>query len=272
MNNIRKPAVAGMFYPSDPSELKKQIDALMKRNIPPKKFNNIFGIIVPHAGYIYSGATAAFAYNTIADKRYKTVIVISPSHREYFQGISIYAGDYYETPFGKIPINKLMRDKIACSDKNIRLGNVGHGPEHALEVQLPFLQVALLDFTLVPIVIGDQNRKYVFNLAEALAGAVDKDTLIVASTDLSHFYSRAKAQILDKIIIDKISEFNYDALQEKLEERNCEACGGGCIVALLKTAELKGVKNSTILNYSDSGYVTKDTSEVVGYLSAVIHG
>lgn len=272
MIEIRKPAVAGMFYPASAGELKTTVETLLANNKPEKTFENIFGIISPHAGYLYSGRTAAFAYNTIRNKNFNKVIVLSPSHREYFAGISVFNGDAYSTPLGEIPVAIELRDRVILDSPVINISESGHGQEHALEVQLPFLQTVLENFSLLPIVIGDQNRKYTYALAETLAKVTDDQTLIVASTDLSHFYSREDANIMDSIIEEKIIDFDYEELQTELELKNCEACGGGCVVALMKAAEIKGKNKSFVLSHTDSGDVTGDLHEVVGYLSAVIYG
>ena len=269
MQKIRRPAVAGTFYPADKTELQNQVNILLDITKPEEDIHNILGIIAPHAGYIYSGRTAAFAFNTITNKIYETVIIISPSHREYFPGISIYDGDAYETPLGIVEINKDIRQKLIT--QNIFEGIEGHGNEHAIEVEIPFLQTVLKDFTIVPIVIGNQSRSNIEELSQKLSEVIDDRTLIVASSDLSHFYTRKEAEELDTKIKRRIEDFDFDGLQNDLEARNCEACGGGCIVSLMKTASLRNTNKSKVLSYSDSGYITGDTMEVVGYLSAVIY-
>ncbi len=238
---------------------------------PEKSFDNIFGLIAPHAGYIYSGKTAAYAYNLLKDKKYKTVIIISPSHAEYFPGISIYDGDAYETPLGIVEIDQEMTDKIVENSKTIFRGIEGHRREHALEVQIPFLQSVLNEFKIVPIVMGDQSKMFVDELAEKLSKVVDNKTLVVASSDMSHFYSSEEADRLDSIVEKRISEFEYDKLLQDLENHKCEACGGGPIAAMMKTAHLKNVNKSFVLHRSDSGDITGDKNEVVGYLSAVVY-
>jgi len=272
-SNIRRPAVAGMFYPSDPVELKETIKKLLDNNRPSKKYKNIIGIISPHAGYIYSGESAAFAYNVLNENsNFKTAIIISPGHHEYFRGCSIFTGDAYDTPLGKIAVNKKLSEQIINNSKDVRFSDMGHEKEHALEVQLPFLQVIKKDFTIVPIVMGDQNAVYVQDLSKALASVINDDVVIIASSDLSHFHSKKEAQKLDKIIIDRINNFEYPELYNDLASRKTEACGGGGIVALLETADIVGKNKAEVLSYTDSSNVTLDTTNVVGYLSAVVYG
>lgn len=271
MKQVREPSVAGMFYPSSPSKLKEEIQLLLDTTKLSEQIENIVGIVSPHAGYIYSGRTAAFAYNAIKDKNYKTVIIISPSHREYFAGISIYNGDAYKTPLGEVSVDKNISTELARGSKIIFEGIQGHRAEHAVEVQIPFLQMVLNDFKIVPIVMGDQNRVFVYELADKLSKVIDENTLIVASSDLSHYYSKRTANELDSIVEKHINNFDYEGLQRDLENRRCEACGGGTIVTLMKTADLVNKKKSKVLHRSDSGDVSGDNSEVVGYLSAAFY-
>jgi AmmeMemoRadiSam system protein B len=269
---IRHQQVAGYFYPAEKDKLQKDISLMLSVSKPEKTFNNIFGIVSPHAGYIYSGKTAAYAYNLLKNQNYKTVIVISPSHAEYFPGISIYDGDAYETPLGIVEIDLEMTDKLVENSKTISRGIQGHRREHALEVQIPFLQSVLKDFKIVPIVMGDQSKMFVDELAERISKVVDHKTLIVASSDMSHFYSSEEADILDSVVEKRINEFDFDKLLLDLDDHECEACGGGPIAAMMKAASLKNINNAFVLNRSDSGDVTGDKTEVVGYLSAVVYG
>lgn len=272
MKNIRIAAVAGMFYPASPSKLEHEIKLMLDISKPEKKFEHINGIVSPHAGYVYSGRTAAYAFNAIADKNYETIIIISPSHREYFPGISVYHGDAFETPLGIVPVNNEIREKLISDSKLIFSGVLGHRGEHAVEVQIPFLQVVMKEFSIVPIVMGDQNKICINELAEKLTTIIDEKTLIVASSDLSHYYSKEKADRLDSVVEKRISTFDYDGLQNDLEAGKCEACGGGAIVAMMKAADMIKSKNSLVLSRSDSGDVSGDNSQVVGYLSAAVFG
>ncbi len=272
MRNIRPAQVAGYFYPAEPAKLREEINLMLDISEKQEKAENIFGIISPHAGYTYSGKTAAYSYNQLKGKSYKRVVIISPSHSEYFPGVSIFDGDAYETPFGTLEVDKEFAEKLAGKSKSIFLGSEGHRREHALEVQLPFLQTVLKDFKIVPVVMGDQDKVYVDELAKNLAEAVDDDTLVVASCDLSHHHSKAEADRLDSIVAERINNFDFENLQKDLDNRNCEACGGGPVIAMMKAAALKQKNHSTVLHRSDSGDVTGDKKEVVGYLSAVIYG
>jgi MEMO1 family protein len=270
MSRIRKPAVAGLFYPDNSAELKEMVDTLLSI-APSPVINDIFGIVVPHAGYKYSGLTAAHAFNLLKGKNIKTVIIISPSHREYFPGISIYDGDAFETPFGQVEIDQELAGRILEGSIDFFHGDIGHSSEHSIEVEIPFLQQVLGNFKIVPIVMGDQKPKYVNELAKRIAGVFDEGILVVASTDLSHYHSRIEADKKDSIVAQRIKDFEHEKLLIDLELNHCEACGGGPIVVLMKAASERKYNKSIVLNRSDSGDVTGDFAEVVGYLSAVIY-
>lgn len=272
MELIRHSAIAGAWYPGTEKRLRDEINLMLDITKPEKKYENIFGLISPHAGYAYSGKTAAYVYNLLAGENYERAIVISPSHKEYFPGISIYKGDAYETPLGLLEVDKELKEEFVKASGSIFEGSLGHSvEEHALEIQLPFLQMVLGDIKILPMVIGDQRSNYVYELGEKLAKFKDDKTIIIASTDLSHFHNKHEAEELDKIVTDKISRFDYEGLQDALETNTCEACGGGGVVALMKAADLLGYKNAEVLNKVDTGDITGDHSGVVGYMSAVIY-
>ena len=272
MNKIRRPAVAGTFYSSDPKKLSQELDLLLSVSQPSQILTSVTGIISPHAGYIYSGKTAAFAFNTLKDKKTKNVVIIAPSHRQFFDGNSIYDGDAFETPLGIVEINKEVAFRLISGSKSIYFSSAGHKEEHAIEVQIPFLQKVLPDIKIVPIVMGNQEKESVDDLANQISKIIDDETIILASSDLSHYYSKQEANLLDSIVEKRIRDFDFDGLQVDLENRYCEACGGGPIIAMMKAANFSGKNKSLILNRSDSGDTSGDDSQVVGYLSAVIYG
>ncbi len=273
---VRQPAVAGLFYPDVPSILNAEIEKMFERVgdiIGNKKINGeIRAIIAPHAGYMYSGQTAAIAYSLVRGKDYDVVVVVSPSHREYFDAISIYDGKSYRTPLGEIEIDfNLAEEIVKAGNGLIEFSSYGHRAEHAIEVHLPFLQKALNHFKFVPIVMGDQKSDYCFRLGEILGEVLTgRNVLLVASTDLSHYYPYDVAVKFDKIVIDDIESFDEEKLMDDLEQRKCEACGGGPTVAVMYAAKKLGADKSEVLYYCNSGDVTGDKTAVVGYLSAVL--
>jgi AmmeMemoRadiSam system protein B/AmmeMemoRadiSam system protein A len=274
---VRKPAVAGQFYTPDPEELRREVTHYLDEAKPPAVSGDIVAIVAPHAGYMYSGQVAAYGYRLVRGKKYDTVVVISPSHTEYFPYASVFPGTAYETPLGRIPVDTGLASVIGSKSDLVRSDMKGHEvgrfqrSEHALEVQLPFLQVALGTFSLVPIVMGDQSSETVEALGavlgEALAG---RNVLIVASTDLSHFYSAAKARTLDGEFQKRLRDFDPDKLMRDLARKGTEACGGGPVAAAMIAARKLGATACDVLDYANSGDVTGDSSNVVGYVSAVM--
>ncbi|MGW8178252.1 MAG: AmmeMemoRadiSam system protein B, partial [bacterium] len=202
---VREPAVAGMFYPKDPDELTATIDLLLRDARKIEISEPLVAIVVPHAGYPFSGHVAAHAYTLLRDRGIRRVVVISPCHVEAFRGVSVFDGDGYATPLGVVPVDREFCKKLASKNPRIKYSNRGHrkGPqgrgEHALEVQLPFLQTVLGDFQLVPIVMGDQSYDTCKALAVSLEEMIEgPSTVIVASSDLSHFHPYETAVELDQ--------------------------------------------------------------------------
>jgi MEMO1 family protein len=271
-NSYRLPVVAGMFYPGDMKTLSNDIEQYFK-NVPIENFQGqILGLVAPHAGYIYSGFTASYVYKQLTGKEYKTVVVISPSHREHFYGISVFPGLGFTTPLGKMDIDMELKEELLKHGEPFIESDQGHGKEHALEVQLPFLQYVLKEFKILPLVMGDQNINLCKLLGENLASIFKdrNDVLIVASSDLSHYHNSKVAEKLDSVVINDINNFNWEGLLKHLSTRECEACGGGPISAMLIATEKMGATKAKVVHYSDSGDMTNDKNEVVGYLSAII--
>ncbi len=268
----RDAAVAGAFYPGDPNQLSQDIKKYLNEAKVPKKYEEIDGVIAPHAGYIFSGPTAAYAYRAISHLKPKTVIVLSPSHREYFRGCHIFPGDSYATPLGKVQLNKALIKKVAENPK-VEESSVGHNAEHALEVQLPFLQrIYDHEFQLVPIVIGDVTLEMLDSLAESLAElAKDEEFLVVASSDLSHFHSYELARKIDQEFLDLVASYDLKEIGEGFMEETLEACGITCIYTLMKYASLKGNAKCDILDYRNSGDTAGDRHRVVGYAAGVVY-
>jgi len=269
--DIRRSAVAGMFYPSDPDELRRDVERML--DAPARKIPGVIrGVIAPHAGYIYSGQTAAHGYGLLRNAHYDIVVVVSPSHREYFDGVSVYPGGGYRTPLGVVPVDGGLRDELLKILPRALASKAGHGEEHAIEVQLPFLQMALGSFALLPLVVGNQSPELCFALGDALGRILrGREALLVASTDLSHYYPASVADALDGIVIDDIRNFDEKRLMADLEAGRAEACGGGPAVAVMAALHRLGVSKIEVLHHCNSGDVSGDTSAVVGYLSAVAY-
>lgn len=276
--NIRKPAVAGQFYTADPAALRREIESYLEQaEVDDAPAGEIIAIVSPHAGYMYSGRVAAHGYNLVRGRDYETVVVIAPSHVEYFDFCSVFEGDSYITPLGEIPVDRetvdlltSKHDLVRKSGKGHSFGRLGRG-EHSLEVQLPFLQVSLGEFQLVPIVMGNQDHSCIRALGETLGETLSgKRALIVASTDLSHFHSDSRAKELDRVFIEALRRFEPETMHESVHDRKTEACGGGPTIAAMIAARMLGATGCTVLDYATSGDVTGDKGSVVGYVSAVM--
>ncbi len=269
----RESSVAGSFYSRDKLILEREMGMLLEAAPVLKLPRPIRGIIVPHAGYLYSGGVSARAYSQILRTRYRQVVIVGPSHEETFSFCSIYNGLGYRTPFGEIPVDESLSAKLVESSENIQLSDIGHSPsEFAIEVQLPFLQWCLGKFNLVPIVMGEQEESQIKELSRALAQVLPHEgSLLVASSDLSHGYSGSKARLLDQIAIDALSKFDDKMLWREVQEGQTELSGYGPVIAVMRTAKEMGAKDLKVLLHRNSGDITGDTREVVGYLSAVIY-
>ncbi|MCK5406369.1 MAG: AmmeMemoRadiSam system protein B, partial [Candidatus Krumholzibacteria bacterium] len=203
---IRKPAVAGSFYPSDPVKLRTDLRAMLDDVGELPAMGRPLVLVEPHAGYVYSGRVAAHGYSLLENLNIDTVVVVSPSHAEHFPFVSVFDGDAYETPLGRIPVDKPTARDIVSADPILRLSGNGHiqngeaSREHALEVQLPFLQTVLDEFCIVPIVMGDQSWETCQALGNALGPILKRDNVItVISSDLSHFYPHNVAAEMDGV-------------------------------------------------------------------------
>jgi MEMO1 family protein len=272
---VRPPMVAGSFYPGPSAELGGLVDELLAADTAPPAGRPL-GLIVPHAGYVYSGGVAGAAFARLAGSDTRRVVVIAPSHFESFDHAAVYGGDYYETPLGRIRVDQELIRRLLRHFPSIRESERGHRPlpggrgEHALEVQLPFLQRVLGDFTLVPIVMGRQDFPICRDLARALTRESDSTTLVVASSDLSHYYPDSEARLKDGLVIDAVRRWDYFGLRHYHEGGRCEACGIGPILTAMIYAGLAEGNHVEVVRYATSGDVPPFRREgVVGYLAAL---
>lgn len=273
MKEIREPVVAGMFYPDRPETLTRDVKRYLENSKKEKVEGEVVALVSPHAGYMYSGQVAAYAYKLIEGKTYDTVVIVAPSHRALFKGASVYDRGAFRTPLGVIPIDTELSKKMMEKWKEIQFLPDAHAQEHSLEVQLPFLQVLLKSFKLIPIVMEPYWR---WEMCQSLAGAIadtvrGKNVLLVASTDLSHFHSYEKAVEMDRVVLNDIDRFDPDRLNRDLKDNRAEACGGGPVVTVMLAARALGANQGKALKYLNSGDVTGDRSRVVGYGAGVFY-
>ncbi len=269
---IREPVWAGKFYDQRTEILSRQIDIFLEKakkstTLPEK----ILALIVPHAGYIYSGQVAAFGYKQVQGRDYEVVIIIAPSHRYGFQGCSIYPRGGYRTPLGVAYIDEELASKISFLS-GFKYIPQAHKEEHSIEVQIPFIQKVLPEAKIVPILMGAPSRNTVNSLAKALTQALkDKKALLVASTDLSHYLPKKEANEIDNQTANLIKALDTESLQRKIERGEGIMCGGGGVVASLLYAKSRGEARVELLHYADSSQAGGPESGVVGYLSAAIY-
>lgn len=267
----RKPTAAGLFYEQDAKRLSLQIDSyLQKAKKKVLDSEEILALIAPHAGYVYSGQVAAHAYCLVQSKDYQTVVIIGPSHRHGFIGCSIYPKGAYETPLGKVEVDEETAEELSKAS-GFKYVPQAHRQEHSVEVQVPFIQKALPQAKIVPVVMGLQTQKTITTLAQALSRILPgKKALVVASTDLSHFYPKQKANETDSGTISLIQSFQTDSLLRKIQGGENIMCGGGPVVSTLLYAQGRGETGIEILQYADSSDAGGPRSQVVGYLAAAL--
>ena len=273
MKEIREPAVAGAFYPDKPEVLSRDVKKYLENSKKEKIEGDIVALISPHAGYMYSGQVAAYAYKLVEGKTFDSVVVVAPSHRVLFKGASLYDRGGYRTPLGVVPIDTELSKKMMERRKEIQFLPEAHSQEHSLEVQIPFLQVVLKTFNLIPIVMEPYwSWETCQSVASAIAETVKgKRVLLVASTDLSHFYTYNIAVEMDKIFLNHIERFDVEGLNRDLKNNRTEACGGGPVVTIMLAAKMLGANHGKVLKYANSGDVTGDRSRVVGYAAGVFY-
>ena len=278
---VRTPAVAGLFYPADKAALSAMIDGFLAQvDMPP--LENLRALVSPHAGYEFSGPIAAHAYKQLVGRKVSTVVVMAPSHYASFRGASISDADAYETPLGRIPLSPKAKElagvRPLITNPPCRVNrpswwsrstkkapppgeDTPHTWEHSLEVQLPFLQKTLEDFTLVPIVFGQVDSKEV---AAILKDHIDDETILIASSDLSHYYPYEVANRMDRACVKAICDLDIEAMKEQ------EACGAGPILTLMHLAKRNEWKTK-LLDYRNSGDTASDKSGVVGYAAIAFY-
>lgn len=273
---LRRAAVAGTWYPATASRLNAELATHLAnadadcRSAPPPDAT-LLALVAPHAGLMYSGPVAAHAYRLLQGRDFDTIILVGPSHYVPFEGAAIWRSGAFETPLGNLRVDADTASEIAQLCPDVVELSAAHAREHSLEMQLPFLATTAPATPIVPIVMGYQTREIAFALGDAIAAAVrNRKALIVASSDLSHFFDATTAAQLDAKVAEHVDALDADGLMTRLEQRPEHACGGGPIVSALRGARKMGATTSRVLRYADSGDVSGDKSSVVGYLAAAV--
>lgn len=274
ISDIRPSPIAGTWYSANPEKLAQQMDGFIQQAAAPSIKGKIFGLVVPHAGHRYSGATAGVAYRTVLGNSYPLVIILSPSHHYYPAQLLSSAHRLYATPLGNVPVHQaaLLLLQKELRNVGVEMKLVAEDEEHSIEIQLPFLQQALEgEFSILPLMMLDQGQKAVLLLSKALLPVYDQyHPLVIASSDLSHFHPLRTANELDGNMLKMIADFSPEGVLQVERDGSGSACGAGPIAVALSLAKLAGASGATVLQHSTSADVTGDSSSVVGYGSAVI--
>jgi MEMO1 family protein len=266
---LRRAAVAGSWYPGTSAALAREVDRYLALVPDGLVSGDVHALVAPHAGLMYSGPVAAWAYRAVQARRYDVVVLVGPSHHLGFDGVSIFAHGAFDTPFGPAPIADDVAESILAASRVVREYPAAHAREHSLEMQLPFLRRVLPDAPIVPLIMGYQTPATIADLADALARALaGRRALLVASSDLSHYLDARLAAAVDRVVLDRVSAYQADDLLADLDAEPHHACGGGAIVAVMRAASALGARDGRVLKYADSGDVSGDKSAVVGYLAA----
>lgn len=282
----RAPAVAGMFYPENARELRALIDqSFRNQRFGPgvtitsttpstNKQHKIYGIVSPHAGYVYSGAVAAHGFYKISTADFHNIVMAGPNHYGIGSWVAAMKDGIWETPLGDVQVNSDMAEEIGTRSTTLDFDDYAHSRDHCLEVQLPFLQYIKQDFKIVPVILVSQNRDTAFDLGDAISktiiemGTLDS-TLLLASSDFTHYEPNGEAHRKDGELIKAILALDINRFYTILERLNISACGYGAIATMMIAAKNLGATRGELLKYATSGDVTGDISAVVGYSSIV---
>lgn len=272
---VRSSPLAGTWYEADPQSLARTVDNYLEQAELPNLPGEVIAVVAPHAGLLYSGAVAGYSFATLRGTTPERVAIISPMHHLYNQPLLTSAHSAYQTPLGDVPVDAESVARLdACLYDKLGFGltPIANDPEHAVEIELPFLQrVVKSDFQLLPVMMRSQTPQVARAMGAALAETLhNKNALLVASTDLSHFYTQQIARQLDTAILAQVEAFSPEGVFEVEQSGRGEACGIGALAAVLWAAHALGANTVKLLRHATSGDVTGDFRRVVGYGAAVI--
>ena len=278
MSDTRPSPIAGTWYSANPAQLRQELESYLNEATPPSFDGQLKALILPHAGHFYSGLTAAHALKAIAGQDHQRVLIISPSHQAYPGHVLTSQHDAYKTPFGLVPVDHASLDILSAflEKEAVQVNQIRRDREHAIEIELPFLQLLLPDdFQLIPLMLMDQSLSLARTLSDGLVKLIssyppDEKTLLIASSDLSHFYHQRTANRLDRNLIEGLQNFEPEKFYQLKSTHKAEACGHGAMATVLLTAKKMGANQITIADYRTSGDISGDFNSVVGYVSAII--
>jgi len=269
---IREPVVAGQFYPDKKEELKNMIKYCFDHKYGPRKqikesSEQVYGVICPHAGYVYSGPTACHSYNAISLQNPELVIIIGPNHFGVGKNVATMFDANWKTPLGLVEVDSDSAQEIAEKCNVIDIDNYSHSQDHSLEVQIPMLQSLLSnEFKILPIILLSQDLETARDVGNAMSEiAKKKDSIIVASSDFTHYEENSFAHLQDKALIEPILDMDVEQFYQVLREKRVTACGFGAIASTIIACKNLGATKGVLLSYATSGDVSGNTDSVVGY-------
>ena len=273
---IRTPAVAGMFYPGEKNELKESIHQCFLHSFGPGKLppteekKKIYGVICPHAGYMYSGPIACHSFYSISSESPELFIIIGPNHWGVGCNVAAMKDCSWETPLGQVEVDSDAASELSKISNIVDLDFFSHTKEHSLEVQVPMLQEVYSKFKILPIILIDQEKNAAEEIGKAIATiSKQKNSMIIGSSDFTHYEPNEFAHDQDKALIEPILDLDVDQFYKVLYEKNVTACGYGAIASTMIACKKLGATKGELLKYATSGDVTGDTSSVVGYGSII---
>ena len=280
MPTVRSPAVAGSFYESSPQRLRTSLESCFLHRLGPGALptpaaagpRRILGLVCPHAGFVYSGPAAAFAYAALAaDGRPDTAILLGTNHHLLGPPISLDSAGHWRTPLGEIPVDTELRARLAASDL-VEVDDRAHEEEHSIEVQLPWLQfIYRATVAICPILLGRLDRKAVHAFAQLLAGELSaRNVVVIASSDFSHYVRREVARKIDQVALEQIAALEPDGLLEIVAAMGISMCGAMPVATMLAACKELGATKGRTLTYYTSGDITGETASVVGYAAVTI--
>lgn len=269
---LRSPAAAGQFYPDSKKELSSQLKSFFELPVSCENKGKILAAVSPHAGYAYSGAIASYAYRELKkDRKIETAAIIGPNHTGIGPDISIFPEGTWETPLGEVMVDEKLAKKIAGKPVMDAAGNMftldetAHEAEHSVEVQVPFLQYLFGEVKIVPICMMDQSFETSVALGKRIADVAGGETVVIASSDFSHYIPYEQAYGRDGKAIEAIKKLDEKLLFDYVSKYDISMCGPGCVAAAITYAKEKGAKEGRLLRYATSGDVVEDKKAVVGY-------
>lgn len=278
----RKPSVSGVFYSSDKKQLVTELKGCFENKVygpgrlPPSDLvRKIYGIVSPHAGYLYSGGVAANGYYRVSSTRFSNVILVGPNHYGLGSNVATTMDGIWESPIGDVLVNPQVAKEIASRSESMEIDVFAHSRDHCLEVQIPFLLYISDEFRIVPIILTNQDEYMALEVGSAISDTVKERTangeecMLVASSDFTHYESNSEAHRKDSQLIKSILSLDIRAFYSTLRQYNVSACGYGAIATIMIAAKNLGATQGELLRYATSGDVTGDKASVVGYASII---